>query len=313
MSGHSKWSTIKHKKGAADAKRGKIFSRLAKELTVSARLNGGDPAANITLRTILAKCKAANMPSDNIERAIKKGTGDLQGAAIEEILFESYAPGGVGLIIQCLSDNRNRSVADVRHVLQRHNATLAGSNQVLRNFQRRGQISGGEGQGAGELRVGTVHGDADGAAHRQGRDVQTEALALEADAVGVVHRCLPEGSKRPRVCGSRFHNGRSLSPWWICHSGMSTPWKVPNMADRPSEAPARPHEATAARPLEATAARPLNATAASLLGFLHEGPKTGWDLVVTAQERIGKFCCTSLRSPPPKGGLARITSMRSLS
>ncbi|HPC20592.1 MAG: YebC/PmpR family DNA-binding transcriptional regulator [Kiritimatiellae bacterium] len=140
MSGHSKWSTIKHKKGAADAKRGKIFSRLAKELTVSARLNGGDPAANITLRTILAKCKAANMPSDNIERAIKKGTGDLQGAAIEEILFESYAPGGVGLIIQCLSDNRNRSVADVRHVLQRHNATLAGSNQVLRNFQRRGQI-----------------------------------------------------------------------------------------------------------------------------------------------------------------------------
>ena len=140
MSGHSKWSTIKHKKGAADAKRGKIFSKLAKELTVSARASGGDPSANITLRTILSKCKACNMPADNIDRAIKKGTGELQGAALEEILFESYAPGGVGLIIQCLSDNRNRSVAEVRHLLQRHNATLAGTNQVMRNFQRRGQI-----------------------------------------------------------------------------------------------------------------------------------------------------------------------------
>ncbi|HOE37113.1 MAG TPA: YebC/PmpR family DNA-binding transcriptional regulator [Kiritimatiellia bacterium] len=140
MSGHSKWSTIKHKKGAADARRGKIFSKLAKELTVSAKASGGDPASNITLRTILAKCKAVNMPADNIERAIKKGTGELQGAALEEIMFETYAPGGVGLIILCLSDNRNRSVAEVRHVLQRNNSTLAGSNQVLRNFQRRGQI-----------------------------------------------------------------------------------------------------------------------------------------------------------------------------
>ena len=140
MSGHSKWSTIKHKKGAADARRGKIFSKLAKELTVSAKASGGDPASNITLRTILAKCKAVNMPADNIERAIKKGTGELQGAALEEIMFETYAPGGVGVIILCLSDNRNRSVAEVRHVLQRNNSTLAGSNQVLRNFQRRGQI-----------------------------------------------------------------------------------------------------------------------------------------------------------------------------
>ena len=140
MSGHSKWSTIKHKKGAADAKRGKVFSKLAKELTISARISGGDPGSNITLRTILSKCKAANMPADNIDRAIKKGTGALQSAAIEEILFESYAPGGVGLIIQCLSDNRNRSVAEVRHLLQRHNGTLAGSNQVMRNFARRGQI-----------------------------------------------------------------------------------------------------------------------------------------------------------------------------
>ena len=140
MSGHSKWATIKHKKAATDAKRGKIFSKLAKELTISARSGGGDPGANITLRTILGKCKAVNMPADNIDRAIKKGTGELGGGALEEILFEAYANGGVGLIITCLSDNRNRSVAEVRHLLQRHNATLAGSNQVMRNFERRGQI-----------------------------------------------------------------------------------------------------------------------------------------------------------------------------
>lgn len=140
MSGHSKWATIKHKKAATDAKRGKVFSKLAKELTISARSGGGDPSANITLRTILGKCKAVNMPADNIDRAIKKGTGELGGAALEEILFEAYAGGGVGLIITCLSDNRNRSVAEVRHLLQRHNATLAGTNQVMRNFERRGQI-----------------------------------------------------------------------------------------------------------------------------------------------------------------------------
>ena len=140
MSGHSKWATIKHKKAAIDAKRGKVFSKLAKELTISARSGGGDPGSNITLRTILGKCKAVNMPADNIERAIKKGTGELEGAALEEIIFEAYAAGGVGLIIQCLSDNRNRSVAEVRHTLQRHNATLAGSNQVMRNFARKGQI-----------------------------------------------------------------------------------------------------------------------------------------------------------------------------
>ena len=140
MSGHSKWATIKHKKAAIDAKRGKIFSKLAKELTISARSGGGDPGSNITLRTILGKCKAVNMPADNIDRAIKKGTGELEGAALEEKLYEAYAAGGVGLIIQCLTDNNNRAVAEVRHLLQRHNATLAGSNQVMRNFARKGQI-----------------------------------------------------------------------------------------------------------------------------------------------------------------------------
>jgi YebC/PmpR family DNA-binding regulatory protein len=174
MSGHSKWSTIKHKKGAADAKRGKIFSKLAKELTVSARISGGDPSANITLRTILAKCKACNMPAENIDRAIKKGTGELQGDALEEILFESYAPGGVGLIIQCLSDNRNRSVAEVRHLLNRHNATLAGTNQVMRNFQRRGQILV-DAQGVEEDKLMELALDA-GAEDMQGKDGEFEIL-----------------------------------------------------------------------------------------------------------------------------------------
>ena len=140
MSGHSKWATIKHKKGLADAKRGKVFSRLAKELMISARSGGGDPGSNITLRTILGKCKAVNMPADNIKRAIDKGTGAGGGVALEEIVFEAYAGGGVGMIITCLSDNRNRSVAEVRHLLQRHNAALAGTNQVMRNFERKGQI-----------------------------------------------------------------------------------------------------------------------------------------------------------------------------
>ena len=140
MSGHSKWATIKHKKAATDAKRGKVFSKLAKEITICARASGGDPAANISLRTLLGKAKQVNMPSDNIERAIKKGTGELQGAALEEIMFEAYAAGGVGLIVQCLSDNRNRTVAEVRHVITRCGGNLAGQGQVMRSFTRKGQI-----------------------------------------------------------------------------------------------------------------------------------------------------------------------------
>ena len=169
MSGHSKWATIKHKKAATDAKRGKIFSNLGKELTVAARQGGGDPGSNITLRTILGKCKAVNMPSENIERAIKKGTGALQGAALEEIIFEAYASGGIGMIIQCLSDNRNRSVADVRHTLQRANATLAGTNQVMRNFQRKGQILiDGEGVDEDTLMEAALEAGADDVTNEEG-------------------------------------------------------------------------------------------------------------------------------------------------
>jgi YebC/PmpR family DNA-binding regulatory protein len=140
MSGHSKWSTIKHKKAAIDAKRGKIFSKIAKEIMVAARQGGGDPAANITLRSLIQKARSVNMPADNIDRAIKKGTGDLDGAQMEEIMYEGYAPGGIALIVQVLSDNRNRSAAEVRHVFTKHSGNLAGAGSVSRSFNRKGVI-----------------------------------------------------------------------------------------------------------------------------------------------------------------------------
>ncbi len=140
MAGHSKWANIKHKKAAADAKRGKVFSRIAKELTVTAREGGGDPSANITLRTIIQKARDANMPADNIDRAIKKGTGELDGGSLEEVVYEGYAQGGVGIIAECLTDNRNRTAAEVRHVFNKYNGSLAGQGSVSHAFQRKGLV-----------------------------------------------------------------------------------------------------------------------------------------------------------------------------
>ncbi|HNR30856.1 MAG TPA: YebC/PmpR family DNA-binding transcriptional regulator [Candidatus Hydrogenedentes bacterium] len=141
MSGHSKWSTIKHKKGALDAKRGKIFSKLAKEISVAARLGGGDPGFNPRLRTVLLAARAANMPSDNIDRAVKKGTGELEGTTYEEVRYEAYAGGGAALIIDVLTDNKNRTVAEIRHILTRHNGSMAESNAVAWNFEQKGLIN----------------------------------------------------------------------------------------------------------------------------------------------------------------------------
>jgi YebC/PmpR family DNA-binding regulatory protein len=140
MSGHSKWHTIKHKKGAADAKRGKIFTRLIKELTVAARSGGGDPDMNPRLRTIVAEAKANNMPRENIERAIRRGTGEEPGVSYEEITYEGYGPGGVALMIQTLTDNKNRTVGEIRYLLGKHNGTLAAENSVAWMFSRKGQI-----------------------------------------------------------------------------------------------------------------------------------------------------------------------------
>lgn len=141
MSGHSKWSTIKRKKGAADAKRGKIFSKLAKEITVAARVGGGDPSANARLRTVLLTCRAANMPSDNIDRAIKKGTGELPGVSYEEYRYEAYGPGGVALIVDVLTDNKNRTVSEVRHLVTKMGGSMAEAGAVAWNFEPRGTIT----------------------------------------------------------------------------------------------------------------------------------------------------------------------------
>ncbi|HKL81583.1 MAG TPA: YebC/PmpR family DNA-binding transcriptional regulator, partial [Desulfobacter sp.] len=119
MSGHSKWSTIKHKKGAADKKRAKIFTKLIKEITVAARMGGGDPMANPRLRHAIDSAKAQNMPKDNVDRAIKKGTGDMDGVNYEEIMYEGYGPGGVAVMVECLTDNKNRTIADVRYIFNK--------------------------------------------------------------------------------------------------------------------------------------------------------------------------------------------------
>ena len=140
MSGHSNWAKVKHFKGAVDAKRGKVFSKLGKEMTVAAKHGGGDPGFNPRLRTILLKAKAANMPADNIDRAIKKGTGELEGVHYEEIAYEGYGPAGVALFIDVVTDNANRTVSELRYVLSRNGGSLGATGSVAWQFQRLGQI-----------------------------------------------------------------------------------------------------------------------------------------------------------------------------
>jgi YebC/PmpR family DNA-binding regulatory protein len=140
MSGHSKWHTIKHKKGAADAKRGRVFTRIIKELTVAARAGGGDPDTNPRLRTIIAESKAVNMPAENIKRAIRRGTGEEPGVNYEEVVYEAYGPGGTAIILEGLTDNKNRTVGELRHLLDKYNGKMADRNTALRKFTKRGQI-----------------------------------------------------------------------------------------------------------------------------------------------------------------------------
>jgi YebC/PmpR family DNA-binding regulatory protein len=140
MSGHSKWSSIKHKKGAADAKRGKIFTRLIREITVAARMGGGDPSGNPRLRSAIAAAKTENMPKENIERAVKKGTGELEGVSYEESSYEGYGPGGVAVLVDCLTDNKNRTVAEVKHAFERHGGNLGEPGCVAWMFDKKGLI-----------------------------------------------------------------------------------------------------------------------------------------------------------------------------
>ncbi|MBP7206047.1 MAG: YebC/PmpR family DNA-binding transcriptional regulator [Candidatus Cloacimonetes bacterium] len=138
MSGHNKWSSIKHKKGAADAKRGQLFTRIVKEIILAAKNGGGDPEMNPRLRTAILTAKAANMPRENIERAIKRGTGEIEGAAYEEIVYEGYGHNGVGIVVEVMTDNKNRTVADLRHTFSKYGGNLAESGAVAWNFEQKG-------------------------------------------------------------------------------------------------------------------------------------------------------------------------------
>lgn len=140
MSGHSKWATIKHKKAATDARRGKIFTKIIRELTIAARVGGGDPNTNPRLRTAIAAAKNENMPNDNIERAIQRGTGQLEGESLEEVMFEGYGPGGVGVLVQVVTSNRNRVVSEIRHMFSKNGGNLAENGAVGWMFNRKGDI-----------------------------------------------------------------------------------------------------------------------------------------------------------------------------
>lgn len=140
MSGHSKWATIKRSKGAADAKRSALFTKLARAITVAAREKGGDPEINFSLRLAIEKAKAANMPKDNIEKAIKRGTGELEGGMIEEIIYEGFGSGGIAIIIKCLTDNKNRTSQSMKHILSKYGGSLGGPNSVMWQFEQKGVI-----------------------------------------------------------------------------------------------------------------------------------------------------------------------------
>ena len=182
MSGHSKWHSIRHKKGATDAKRGKIFSRLNKELMVAARMGGGDPSANPRLRQAIAAAKSENMPNDNIERAIKKGTGELEGINYEEYMYEGYAPGGVALLIEVMTDNKNRAAADIRYVFNKRGGSLGEAGCVAWMFEKKGLIIFEQNQVAEDevLEVALEAGADDVITTEDQYEVHTELAAFES-------------------------------------------------------------------------------------------------------------------------------------
>jgi YebC/PmpR family DNA-binding regulatory protein len=182
MSGHSKWATIKHKKGALDAKRGATFTKIIKELTVAAKNGGGNPDTNPRLRTVLQKAKEANMPADNIDRAIKKGTGELPGVVYEEISYEGYGPGGVAIIVDVLSDNKNRTTAEIRSMFEKRGGNMAGAGSVAWQFHKKGFLTVKK-SAADEDKVMSIALDAGAADFNTGKDayeITTEPHDFEA-------------------------------------------------------------------------------------------------------------------------------------
>ncbi|MDE3066303.1 MAG: YebC/PmpR family DNA-binding transcriptional regulator [Verrucomicrobiota bacterium] len=182
MAGHSKWAKVKHFKGAIDAKRGKIFSKLGREITIAAKLGGGDPEMNPRLRMVLLKCRTANMPRDNIERAIKKGTGGGEGATFEELTYELYGPGGVALLLEVNTGNRNRTAADVRSLATKNGGSIATPGSVSRLFQRKGQIIVSK-EGANEdqlMELALEAGAEDFKSDKNGYEILTDPGGFEA-------------------------------------------------------------------------------------------------------------------------------------
>ena len=185
MSGHSKWSTIKHKKAATDKKRGKLFTNLAKELTISARDGGGDPSFNTRLALAIDKAKSNNMPKDNIERAIKRGTGELEGSELFELMYEAYAPNGIGLLIEVVTDNKNRAVADLRHALSKNGGNMADGGSVAWQFTRKGYMAVSGDPDEDELFLVAADAGADDVQFSEVAEVYTEVDSFQAVRVAI--------------------------------------------------------------------------------------------------------------------------------
>ncbi|MGO8760159.1 MAG: YebC/PmpR family DNA-binding transcriptional regulator [Terracidiphilus sp.] len=206
MSGHSKWATIKHKKGALDAKRGKIFTRIIKEITIAAR-GGGDPDGNPRLRTAILAAKAENMPQENIKRAIQRGTGELEGVNYEEATFEGYGPGGVAILVEVLSDNRNRAVSEIRHTLAKHGGNLGEAGSVKFLFAKKGLIAVEKAAATEEQLMDIVleHGGEDLTDQGDTWEILTEPAAHEAVASAVKAAGIPTVMSEVTMVPSTYH------------------------------------------------------------------------------------------------------------
>jgi YebC/PmpR family DNA-binding regulatory protein len=204
MSGHSKWATIKHKKGALDAKRGKIFTRLIKEISVAAKQGGGDPDGNPRLRTAVLAAKAENMPAENIKRAVQRGTGELEGVNYEEITFEGYGPGGVAIIVEVLTDNRNRTVSEIRHSFSKNGGNLGESGSVRFMFSKKGVIDIEKSAATEEQLMDIVleHGGEDLRDEGEVWEIVTEPNAFEAVLSGVKAAKIPVASSEVTMLAS---------------------------------------------------------------------------------------------------------------
>ncbi|KFI23999.1 YebC/PmpR family DNA-binding transcriptional regulator [Nitrosococcus oceani] len=208
MAGHSKWANIQYRKGAQDAKRGKLFTRLIREITVAARLEGGDPATSPRLRTAIDKAFAANMPKDNIERAIKRGTGDLEGVAYEEVRYEGYGPYGVAVMVDCMTDNRNRTVAEVRHVFSKWGGNLGTDGSVAYLFSKKGIISYSKESNEDTIMEVAIEGGAEDVVTNEDSSID---VFTEPEGFSTVKKALDEAGLKAEQAEITQHASTSVS------------------------------------------------------------------------------------------------------